>query len=275
MNTSVNFEVENFEQDVIERSRVTPVLVDFWAEWCGPCKILGPVLERLAARQTGRWELRKLDTERFPEVAASYGIRSIPNVKLFVDGKVTQEFVGALPEASVEAWLAKALPPQHQKLLENVEALMHEGRTDEAREFLERIVSEDASDEHARALLGLTLSWSHPDRAAALVDGIHEASPDGMMARAVKTIGRLLAIHRNEVVLPEGEPKEMYRLAIDELARGELDRALELFITILRDHRTYDDDGGRIACLAIFAYLGEDHPVTRKRRREFSNALYA
>ena len=275
MTNGENFEVENFEQDVIERSRVTPVLVDFWAEWCGPCKVLGPVLERLAARKTGRWELRKVDTERFPEVAASYGIRSIPNVKLFVDGKVTQEFVGALPEASVEAWLAKALPPKHQKLVEKAEGLMREGRTEEAREILEQVVAEEPSGEHGRALLGLTLARSDPDRAAVLVEEIHEATQDGMIAQAVRTIGRLLAVHRNEVVLPEGEARESYRLAIDGFVRGEFDRALELFIMILRDHRSYDDDGGRLACLAIFAYLGEDHPVTRKRRREFSNALYA
>jgi putative thioredoxin len=275
MNEGVNFDVNDFEQEVLERSKEIPVLVDFWAEWCGPCKILGPILERLAARQSGNWELRKLDTERFPDVAARYGIRSIPNVKLFVDGVVAQEFVGALPEPMVEAWLAKAVPSKHQKDIVRAETVMRQGEREVARGILEAVIEEESDDEHVRALLALTIAVSDPERAVGLVVDIHEASPDGLTAQAVRTLGRLLEMRGNDARLPEGPARETYRLAIESLAQGDFDHALELFIAVLRDHRDYDDDGARMACLAIFAYLGEDHPVTRNRRREFSRALYA
>ena len=95
------YDIEDFQRDVIERSRTVPVVVDFWAEWCAPCRVLGPTLERLAGKAGGAWVLAKVDTEQFPQVATSYGIRSIPDVKLFVDGQAVNEFSGAVPEPMI------------------------------------------------------------------------------------------------------------------------------------------------------------------------------
>ena len=100
----MNYEVQDFQKEVIERSKNIPVLVDFWAEWCGPCKMLGPILERLAEKYKDIWALAKLDTDNNQEIAMEYGIRGIPNVKLFVNGNVADEFTGALPENMVEQW---------------------------------------------------------------------------------------------------------------------------------------------------------------------------
>ena len=102
------FDTDNFDVDVLERSREKPVLVDFWAAWCGPCRVIGPVLERLADDNGDDWELRKLDTEKHPDIARQYRITSIPAVKLFVDGEVKDEFVGALPEQMIVLWLKKS-----------------------------------------------------------------------------------------------------------------------------------------------------------------------
>jgi len=103
------FDVQDFERDVIERSKTTPVLVDFWAAWCAPCLMLGPVLEQAVTDANGAWTLAKVDTESFPEYAMKYGVRSIPNVKLFINGEVVDEFVGAIPKAAVEQFMSKAL----------------------------------------------------------------------------------------------------------------------------------------------------------------------
>ncbi|MEW6511018.1 MAG: tetratricopeptide repeat protein [Bacteroidota bacterium] len=267
-------DVTDFEKEVLALSHTTPVLVDFWAEWCGPCRILGPVLDRLAEKHAGEWELKKVDTEALPDVAARYGIRSIPNVKLFSDGTVIDEFIGALPEGAVEAWLAKALPDKHRKEILQAETLLREGKRTEAAGVLEHVVADSPQHDHARALLAITLVFENLPRAVGLVEQIHPADKDGLTAEAVRTFNHLLEVLKHPDRLPEHAVQAPYLDAIRSLKSGEFDRALGLFLDVIRGNRFYDDDAPRRACIAIFAYLGEDHEITRKRRRELSSALY-
>ena len=106
----MNHEVKDFQKDVIDKSFDKPVLVDFWAEWCAPCRMIGPVLEKLAEENKGNWELVKVDTDNNQQVAMKYGVRGIPNVKLFRNGEVINEFTGALPEQAIKEWLKKSIP---------------------------------------------------------------------------------------------------------------------------------------------------------------------
>nr|HPQ59697.1 thioredoxin [Flavobacteriales bacterium] len=106
----VDFEVTDFERQVIARSAHVPVLVDLWAAWCGPCRFLGPIVEKLAREADGRWELVKVDTEANPDIAARYEVRGIPNLKLFVNGEVVAELAGALPEPQLRQWIEEHLP---------------------------------------------------------------------------------------------------------------------------------------------------------------------
>lgn len=271
----MNHEITNFQADVIERSHTVPVLVDFWAEWCGPCKVLGPILERLASKNGDRWVLAKVDTDKNQDLAAQYGIRGIPNVKLFVDGKVANEFTGALPEPSVVQWLKKALPDRFRKDIEQAQKLLQQGKTADAHSLLEGIIRQDPGHEHARVLLGESLVSTDPDRATELVAGIEEHSEHFLMVDAIRTFSALANKLLHPDKLPDDPAKTGYLAALKELAAFRYDAAMEKFIEVIRTNRYYDDDGARKACIAIFRILGDEHEVTQKRRREFSSALYS
>ena len=269
----MEYDVSDFEKEVIERSHSIPVLVDFWADWCGPCKILGPVLERLAAQTDGAWVLAKVDTERHAEVAGKYDIQSIPNVKLFIDGIVVNEFVGALPEYQVKRWLESAIPGKHRKQIEQAEALLVAGNLDAARTLLEQVLSPEPQNIDARVLLARSLVFADPSRAAATIDGIDEPRHEDMLT-AIRVLVRLLGLARNPGLLPEGAVRGLYLSAVQHLASRDFSSAIEQFIEVIRENRSYDEDGSRKACIAIFKLLGEEHPVTQRHRRDFSSALY-
>ena len=270
----MEYEITDFTKEVIERSSSIPVLVDFWAPWCGPCKVLGPVLEKLAVKYREEWVLAKVNTDVHEDIAARFGVRGIPNVKLFVDGRVANEFTGALPEPMVVQWLARALPNKFRREINRAEQLLVKGDVTEARRLLEDILVKDAENEAARVLLARTHVLSDPGRALDLVQGIEEHQELFPMAEAIATIGRLLQKADHPERLPDDGVKQTYLDAARELASTDVEAALQKFIEVLKVNRDYDEDGSRKACLAIFRVLGDEHPITQQYRRPFSSALY-
>jgi putative thioredoxin len=270
----MNYDVKDFEKEVIQLSSSIPVMVDFWAEWCGPCRVLSPILEKLAVKHNKEWELKKLNTEEFPDIAARYEIRSIPNVKLFFEGSVANEFAGALPESSIEQWLRTALPDKYARQLDQAELLVRSQRFEDARNLMEPILKESPDHERARALLAAALLFSDRARAIQLVAQIDESSKQANVVDTVRTFNRLISKLDDTSTLPESHVKANYLAAIKSLSERRFDNALELFIRVIREDRYYDEDGSRNACIAIFNYLGEESEITMKHRREFGNALY-
>lgn len=266
-------DVKDFESEVLKKSLETPVVVDFWAEWCAPCRILGSVLESLAEQANGDWVLAKLNTEEHPEIAGRYNVRGIPAVKMFVDGEVTNEFTGALPEFQVKSWLQQSLPSKLRRQIELADSLLAGGRQEEARRTLENVVREEPDNERARALLAHLLVFEDPRRAEELVSPI-EVGDQVELAEAVRTVARLARFADDGGTLPEGEAGKLYSQAMGELLHQDFENALQHFIEVIRQDRYYDDDGSRKACIAIFKLLGEGHETTQKHRRDFSRALY-
>ena len=270
----MNYEVQDFQKDVIERSKKVPVLVDFWAEWCGPCKMLGPILERLAEKYKDKWVLAKLDTDSNQQIAMEYGIRGIPNVKLFIDGKVADEFTGALPENMVEQWLKKAIPSKNHEQIESAKRLFAEYRNDEAKKTLQNVLAVEPENEEAKLILGKILVFEDLDRALKLIDNIDGSAENYEQVESIQTIAKLLKEFYDKDNLPEAPVRNEYISAIENLSKKNFDAALSKFISVIKEDRNYDNDGARKACIAIFKYLGEENETTLKYRKDFGSALY-
>ncbi|MBS4035556.1 MAG: thioredoxin [Ignavibacterium sp.] len=264
----------DFQKEVIEESFSKPVLVDFWAEWCGPCKILGPILDRLAEKYKEQWKLFKLNTDEQQDIAVEYGIRGIPNVKLFSKGKVINEFTGALPEEAVEDWLRKSVPSKFADMIEKAKLLLGEDKVDDAKVILEDVLKGDINNSDVKVLLAKILLFDSPHDAKRLIENA-DLNPDNLeLADSIETITVLFEKLKNISVLKESHVKNLYIEAITKLHQKDFDSALVKFIEVIREDKSYDNEGARKACIAIFKYLGEGNEITVKQRRDFGRALY-
>jgi putative thioredoxin len=237
-----------FQTAVIERSHTLPVVVDFWAEWCGPCRQLGPVIERAVATRAGKIELAKLDVDANQMIARTYRIQSIPAVKAFKDGVVAAEFVGALPPAQVEQFLDSLLPSEADALVAQGDepalrrAVELEPNRPDAVVPLARILHRRGEDAEALALL-------------ADVPGSFAA--DGLAAR---------------IQLEQGSQPDLSD-AFTALDDGDEERALDVLLAALPSADGAKDDIRRVV-VGILDELGVEHPLARESRRRLAAALY-
>ncbi len=268
------YELKNFQEDVLDRSQTLPVVVDFWAPWCGPCRVLGPVLEKLAAEQVGRWELVKINSDEHPDLSQQFGVRGIPAVKLIVNGRAIDEFTGALPEHAVRQWLDKALPTEEKKDIAAAEALIEEGRVTDAIAKLEQVLLAEPTNAQAAGLLAPLIVLDDPERAQTLASTAATAEP--RFAQAADSVHALAsALLRDDFSALEGEEGVgPYRGAIEAIREGQPGPAIDLLIEVLQKNRYLDDDGARKLGVALFTILGPDHEVTRSKRRTFDMWLY-
>jgi putative thioredoxin len=243
----------DFQQKVIERSREVPVVVDFWAEWCGPCRILSPALDRAADARKGKVDLVKVDVDSNQELAAQFQVQGIPAVKAFRDGQVVDEFVGAVPAATVERFFDSIVPSE-------ADALASDGDEESLRRALEL---EPGHSEAAVALGRILLERGDPEAALEVLENVRgDFVAEGLAARA-----KLIASGATETLpdLAEG---------FDALAQGDQARGLELVESALGIAQDETRDLIRQVMVGVFAELGADHPLAREYRRKLAAALY-
>ncbi|GAB4352156.1 MAG: thioredoxin [Immundisolibacter sp.] len=267
----MDYAVRDFTRDVLQASAQQPVLVDFWAGWCAPCKMLGPILEQLAAAAQGRWTLIKVDVDAHPDLARQYQVRGIPAVKLFIDGRVVDEFTGALPQSALEAWLAERIPSPAARQVAQARTELAHGRRDAARDLLQAALATEPESREARGLLALAVVLDDPQQARELATGIREDCDSHAAASAALCIADLLTLDTD--ALPAGRGQADYRSAIEALRAGDIEAALGHLIACVIDDRAYRDDGARKACVALFELLGAEHPQLRDWRRRLQRAL--
>lgn len=256
----------NFKQDVIEKSFEKPVVVDFWAPWCAPCRVLGPTIESLANEQGDKWELVKVNTEDHFELAEQYNIRSIPNVKMFYRGEMVAEFMGALPRPSIERWLEEHLPDGRKESLSTIlERLDGDGALSE----LEAFISQNPDVVEARLALAQRIVITNPARALALVEPISIGDKLEEPAQALRTIAELIALEPDDS--PAGKLLAEAKLALQQ---HQNEAAIKAVIEATTLDKGYQNDLPRRLAIALFQTWGNDDPLTKNYRWRFDMALY-
>ncbi len=269
----------NFAIEVQERSKTIPVVVDFWAPWCGPCRVLGPIIEKVAEENHDKVVLAKLNTDENPKVSALFRIQGIPAVKAFKDGKVIAEFTGAYPEPQVRAFFEKVIPGPAIRVTEEAEDYLRMGNVQAAETSYRVILAKQPGQ--PEALVGLAtilLSRGETEAAGELLERAptdrraktlrHRIFLDGFAAKQADEDLRAAAVANPR------NPRDRYRWGLMLAANAKYEDALDELLESIRLDKVFADGAARKAALAIFDILGLDSEITREYQRKLSNALF-
>jgi len=264
-----------FEYEVIAFSKNKPVLVDFWAEWCRPCKTLGPILEKVVNEANGSLRLAKVNIDQNPNLAMQFGVRSIPTVKVFIDGRVANEFVGALPEAQIRAFLDKLQPPSPLELeISRADSMLLAQDWEGAESALRDILDKD--NESPNAMLGLAKALLAQDKAIEAMDILQEINAPRVLntVEILKPYASTLIDFHTEMLPDEDDLDPIFYNSIRLASQGKYPIALDGLLDLLRQDKHYRGKTAQNVILAILEIMGEEDPDTRAYRAELASVLF-
>lgn len=277
------FEVtdHDFQEQVLLRSREVPVAVDFYADWCQPCKVLTPILERVVGQLKGGMLLAKMDVDRNPQVSQALRIQSMPTVVVFKDGQPVDGFQGAQPENVVRELLSRHASASEQDPLEIAQAALAAGDMALAQQAFEVVVADQP--DHGDALLGLAriaIGTGDVDRAKSWLDRISDLDPAYAAAQRLRGLlgfgefaGDIGALRARVEADPE-DAAAWYSLGASLTLSGDTEAGMDAFLRVVTTDRAYRDDGGREALLSLFDLLGTDDSAVLKYRRRLASLLF-
>jgi putative thioredoxin len=274
----------DFETKVVAASQKQPVVIDFWAPWCAPCKVLKPILEKLADEYQGKFLLAKVNSDENQEIAARYAVRGIPSVKAMVDGKIVNEFTGALPEGMVRDWLDKIIPSPAEELRREAQQLSAAGDLDGALQKLTKASTLDADNEWVRVdAAELLLAMGNPDDAQPLLDSLKDLDilKDArvLQLKAQVRLAEMRAEGESEAKLAaaisanESDLESRLKLANVLIAANRPADGMDQLLEIVRRDRRFKDDIGRKTLLDVFNLLGGQHELVAEYRRKLAVLL--
>ena len=286
MNRPVQIDVTeaDFDTQVLAASRERPVLVDFWATWCGPCQSLMPVLQKLAEDYQGAFLLAKVEIDQNPGLAARYGVRSVPTVKLLRNGEVVDEFMGALPESAIREFLDRHVEKESDRQMQAARDLFDQGNVDAALEKMRAILEADPANarnflRYAEALV----EAGRLDQAREQLDALPldwQDRPEAKSLRARLELEKTLADAPPREELEKrleadpGDKDALYLSAMRALEAGDHDTAIDRLLQLLMLDRNYGDDIARRTLLQIFDMLGDEDERVQQGRRRLAMALH-
>jgi putative thioredoxin len=271
----VNVSEDDFELEVINYSQNAPVVVDFWATWCVPCKVLSPILEKIANEAQGTFRLAKVDVDENPKLATRFNIRNIPTVKAFNDGQIISEFSGALPEPRMREFIRNLTPSPSELSIEKGKTMLklHQwvSAEDAFRSLLETAPSNPAG------LLGLakSLLGQGYGNEASLILRDFPASHEYNTAELLRPLAEGLVLYEKGAIAESEDPlAAAYRNSIRLAARGNLLAALDGLLDILRQNKRFHAGGARKIILGLLEIWGDEDPQTRQYRTELALILF-
>jgi putative thioredoxin len=271
----------NFQQEVVEKSSQLPVLVDFWADWCAPCKMQLPVLLKLAEAYPEQLRIAKVNTDQERALAEQHGIRSLPTLRLYRYGEVVEEMLGAQPEAGLRTLVEAYIERESDHILQQALELDAQGKTDEALPLLERAYRDDPENPRLPlAYARLCIQENHLDRAAEIIQALPRELLETSEAKSLRSLlefSRAVAEAPSTVELESAlkenpaQSEARYQLAARQLIAADYDNALDNFMLLLKQDRRYGDGAAQRGLLTVFELLDEDDDrIARYRRQMFA-----